>query len=81
MLVFGPRNLSVGTEGVEDRHMIPARVSKFPPCVSDGIAVFTDVDEKLGRCGEDGDDIKNLRGAVVIRGSYDGASVLWFKGE
>ena len=61
--------------------MVSARVSEFPPGVSNGVALFTDVNEELGGRREDGDNVEDFRGAVVTSGGYDGASVLWFKGK
>lgn len=61
--------------------MVSARVPKFPPGVRNGVTMFADVDEEFGGCREDGDDVKDFRGAVVNIGGHDGTSVLWFKGK
>ena len=81
MFAFCSYDLAVGTEGVQDRHMVSALVSKFPPGVRDGVAVFADVDEEFGGRREDSDDVEDFRCAMVAFRGYDGASILWFKGK
>lgn len=61
--------------------MVSALVPKFPPGVSDSVAVLADINEEFGGCGEDGHDVEDFRCAMVVFRGYDGASILWFKGK